>query len=1113
MTGFLFLRVRAHRLLLAAALLAMVLTTAVLATLAAFAGSIGDAGLRHDLGADHPAAAGLVITAGAPRAKPSALDAAAHRAASRVFDGLPVRTRTLRSSGPYGLPRSLQPPAARKGDPYLTQFAALDRSRVRLTRGSWPAAGPGAGHGGVIEVAVPQAAASQLGLVPGPAVHTLTDRLNAGSVTVRVTGVYRPLDPGDPYWQLDELGGRGVRTDGFTTYGPLVADPAVLESGRVSLGDVSWLSTADFTHFTAGRLDALRDSATQAKDFLAAEPVFQGDVTSRTSLPDLLSSARRALLVARSTLLIVSLQLVLLAGYALLLVARLLTSERAEETRLLLARGGSRGRIVALSALEALLLAVPAAVAAPLLAGPLTRLLGGQGLLARVGLRLDARPTGSVWLVGALAALACALAVALPVLTARGYGRPARARALPGPVRAGADLALLLVAGVAYWQLDRQTSGSGALTGGGTDGDLGIDPLLVVAPALALLAGTVLTLRLLPPVARLAERRAAGGRGLAAALAGWQFSRRPLRGAGPVLLLVLAVAMGVLAIGQGASWDASQSDQASFQAGAPLRVLGSRTPVFGQGGAYGALPGVRNLAPAARGLMTLSDSRQATVLALDTDDAAPGLGMRGDLAGGDPAARVAALRPARVPASGVLVPDGTARLDLALRLTVDGTPHGGGTPVTVILEDRYGVPYPLQLAAVPADGATHTLDADLADAAGAPDGKPAGPLRITGFELDSPSGTSPVRHYTFTVASITAHTANGAHTTTRRLSAAGVRWRATAVVSGQTDDAYQGAVPPKVTRAASGERTPLTLAFDSSRQRPVGISTVLDTVRITAPAPDPAVPAALMTDAFASATGTKVGSVIQVPVGDGTVRARVAGTVRQIPTTGPSATAGGQETSAATDGGALLLDLRAVNRVVAARGGRPLTPTEWWFYPAPGRAGHLAAALHTRTDIDPDQIVDRADLSESLHRDPLGAGPQSALLAAAVAAAALAAVGFAVGTVGNLRERAGEFVVLRALGTPRRQLARVLAVEHALLLGIALAVGLVLGGLLTRAVVPLVVLTNRATQPVPTVHVLLPAGQVALLLAGVAVVPALIVTALALRRGGPAASLRVQGGE
>lgn len=45
--GFVLLRARAHRLLLAAALLTVLLTTTVLATLTAYSGAIGDAALRH----------------------------------------------------------------------------------------------------------------------------------------------------------------------------------------------------------------------------------------------------------------------------------------------------------------------------------------------------------------------------------------------------------------------------------------------------------------------------------------------------------------------------------------------------------------------------------------------------------------------------------------------------------------------------------------------------------------------------------------------------------------------------------------------------------------------------------------------------------------------------------------------------------------------------------------------------------------------------------------------------------------------------------------------------------------------------------------------------------
>jgi len=237
--------------------------------------------------------------------------------------------------------------------------------------------------------------------------------------------------------------------------------------------------------------------------------------------------------------------------------------------------------------------------------------------------------------------------------------------------------------------------------------------------------------------------------------------------------------------------------------------------------------------------------------------------------------------------------------------------------------------------------------------------------------------------------------------------------------------------------------------------------------------------------------------------------------VRALPTTGPGAQDATADDSRGgeADGGALLVDLRTVNRYLDARYGESVTPTEWWLDPAPGRADQVAAALRARPDLEPGQVVVRDELADRLRDDPFGAGPQAAFAAAAIVAAALAAVGFAVGTVGSLRERAAEFAVLRALGAPRRRLARMIAAEQGVLVGLALLAGAGLGTLLTRAVIPLIVLTSRATHPVPAVLVQLPLSQVVLLLTAVAAAPLLITAALALRRVDTAVSLRFQGGE
>ncbi|MFE4536074.1 FtsX-like permease family protein [Streptomyces scopuliridis] len=1134
MAGFIFLRAVGHRLLLAAALLAVVLTTCVLAALTAFSGSLADTALRETLRGRGAASAVLVINADVPLERSDAAQEAAARGAGRAFDGLPVTLRKLESSGTYALPTSLQASGAPEDKPDLTHFAALDRSRITLVSGEWP--GSGREAGGAIPVALPEVAATQLKLRAGASV-TLTDRLAGTRLTVRVTGVYKATNPVDPYWQLDTLGGRGVRDVDFTTYGPLLTDPAVLAAGQVSRGNSAWLATADYRSITTDRIGALRTASTRAPALLREEPALGQNTTVTTALPSLLDRTERALLVSRSTLLIVALQLLLLAGYALLLVARVLGAERAGETALLRARGASRGRLAALAVLEALLLAAPAALCAPLLSGPLTGLFVRRSALGEgAGGRWGELAAGPVWLVSAAVAVCCAAAVVSPALAATAGPasgtRRGRAAALPGPVRAGADVALLLIAAVAYWQLDQQTrtSGGGALSGD-RQGVLGVDPLMVMAPALALLAGTVLTLRLLPPAARLAERRAAGGRGLTAALAGWHFSRGTVRGAGPVLLLVLAVAMGMLAIGQSASWDRSQRDQADFGTGASVRVLDNRPAGPGQAGLYASLPGVRQAAPAHRTVTDLSGARTATVLALDTAHADERMLMRGDLADEPVAGLLRAAGPRKAPARAVVpLPDGTRRLALDLRIenldarseksekeeaakagAAPGRAASGFAPqLQITVEDRYGISYRLSGGQVPVDGRVHRVVVDLDTTTSGTRGAPAGPLGVTGFQLGGEVPAQGSERHRLSVERLLATGADGAE---RPVSVPGeVRWRGSLSVTANEEEGTAMALSPAASRTA-----PLTVPYTTGSAGESGghLSVQLDVARAAAREGISAV----ATDGFLRASGAGLGDSVDLNLAGEQLRVTIVKAVRELPTTGSAVASGGGaapvtaagEGDDAAAGGALLVDLRAVNAVLADRAGAALAPNEWWLSTAPGAAADVASALRDRPDSTPGQVLVRDEVAAGLAGDPLGSGPRSALMAVAVAAAALAAVGFAVSAVGSLREQSAELSVLRALGASRRSLARLVATKQGLLIGIGLLAGAVLGTLLTRAVVPLVVLTAQAAQPVPRVLVELPVSQVALFLAGVAAVPLLITAAIAVRRADPVGSLRHQG--
>ncbi|MFJ6655820.1 FtsX-like permease family protein [Streptomyces sp. NPDC091377] len=1089
--GFVLLRGRAHRLLLAAALLTVLLTTAVLATLAAYSGAIGDAALRHSLRDERNAAdTALIVKADVTAEQRAAADRAVRDAARRTFDGLPVTVRTFERSGPYALPAALRPKdaAGPAGEPDLTHFAALDPAQVRMDSGTPPTAASASGTGdgnAVIEAAVPHTAAERLGIEPGDRL-SLTNRLSGPDVRVLITGVYRPATPSAPYWQLDDLQGRGIKQGGFTTYGPLLAARETVTAGAVSAGQSGWLATADYSALTTARIDALRESARTGAAGLRGKPELSGTTAAGTGLPAVLDRIERSLLVSRSTLLIVALQLVLLAGCALLLVARLLSAERAGETRLLRARGGSRARVALHAAMESLLIAVPALLVAPLLAGPLTRLLAGQGALDRIGLRLDVSGAGDpgVWLVAAGVALGCALAVTLPALASVGF-RAGRPRALPGVVRAGADLALLVVAGVAYWQLSGQTSG---VVADDRAGHLGVDPLLVAAPALALLAGTVLTLRLLPPVARLAERRATGGRGLAAALAGWQLSRRPMRGAGPVLLLVLALALGMLAIGQGASWERSQDDQADFRAGAPVRVLAAGEPEPGRAVAYGRLPGVASVAPASRGEQSLSGNRTGTVLALDTGEAADSVLMRSDLSP-EPVDRLLSALAPKQRIAGAVIPDGSTELRVTASLS--GGARGADAEVLVTVVDAGGTPYDVPVGQLPADGRPHVLTADLRGA--------VGPLTLTTVEsaASQPIG-APERHR-LTLRELAATAADG----TREAIALPEEWTAKTEGASADDELAtdpeddSAPTPPKLASHA-----PPSATYSTGYRYDEFSYAVVVTVRLQVAQPKPAPLLAVATDRYLDSTGARAGQRVDITLGGETLPVKIVRAVPGLPTTPED-----------KNGGMLLVDLRAVNQLLHDRYGSALMPTEWWLgTDAPGDGAAVAAALRARPDLDPGQVVVRDEIAAQLRDDPFGAGPEAAFTAAAGVAAALAAVGFAVSAAGSLRERDAEFAVLRALGAPRRRLARTIAAEQGVLVGLALLVGAVLGVVLARTVIPLIVLTSRATRPVPEVLVELPPGRVAVLLAAVTVTPLLVTAALALRRTDPVAALR-EGGE
>jgi predicted lysophospholipase L1 biosynthesis ABC-type transport system permease subunit len=203
-------------------------------------------------------------------------------------------------------------------------------------------------------------------------------------------------------------------------------------------------------------------------------------------------------------------------------------------------------------------------------------------------------------------------------------------------------------------------------------------------------------------------------------------------------------------------------------------------------------------------------------------------------------------------------------------------------------------------------------------------------------------------------------------------------------------------------------------------------------------------------------------------------------------------------------GSEMIVDLPTLQAFLVSSGAAPLDVTQWWLATDGARVPpSLAGALPPGA-----AITSRAELTATTLADPLSAAPQQALAAMAAAAALLAITGFWVSIAADVRHRRAENALLAALGITQRSAAAQLFLEKLLLSVPAALLGLVLGTVVARLLVPAVTLTATAQPPVPPPVTLFDLSQTVPLAAAVAVLPALAAAFVAFRRPDPAAELR-----
>jgi ABC-type antimicrobial peptide transport system permease subunit len=160
-------------------------------------------------------------------------------------------------------------------------------------------------------------------------------------------------------------------------------------------------------------------------------------------------------------------------------------------------------------------------------------------------------------------------------------------------------------------------------------------------------------------------------------------------------------------------------------------------------------------------------------------------------------------------------------------------------------------------------------------------------------------------------------------------------------------------------------------------------------------------------------------------------------------------------------------------------------------------------------DLALSSLRDRRQIADDARNNPLQIDIANTLLIAAATALLLALIGIWVGSWLNARTRVVNFAVLRALGSTPRQIRAMLIWEQVIVYVSGMALGIVLGWVLSLTALPLLIFVELATggnflnvPNVPPARVIVPTGTLASALGALIAicVLALILTMSALAR-------------
>jgi len=256
---------------------------------------------------------------------------------------------------------------------------------------------------------------------------------------------------------------------------------------------------------------------------------------------------------------------------------------------------------------------------------------------------------------------------------------------------------------------------------------------------------------------------------------------------------------------------------------------------------------------------------------------------------------------------------------------------------------------------------------------------------------------------------------------------------------------------------------------------------------------------AILDEAAAAALGIGKGQQFVLADFHGPTNFVVAAIVHLLPTVYDSAISTGTADASVPRGG-ILVDFQTYSTVEMNTNQPGIAATQVWLRTTTADLANVRSVVLQGT-YELENGLDRRALAANLQTDPLYSSIVGILVIGAIIAVLLALMGNMLLAWWNARSRRTTFALLRALGCPPGQLARILLWEQGVVSAASLMLGAILGGVFALTILPAFVFSPvtgvgstaifYVAQSLPPVQIAIPLLAVVVLFAGLVMLSAL----------------------